>query len=112
MPYLERIAHIDPRLFVGHARARPASTAARELLPTVDVPTLIVAGARDGFTPRALSARWHAAIPGAELLVIEDGSHTAPIERPDLVCRTCTASSSERHRGLTTRTRAGDAAAR
>jgi pimeloyl-ACP methyl ester carboxylesterase len=49
------------------------------------VPTLIIAGDRDGFTPARLSERMRDEIPGAELLMIEGGSHTAPLERPHLV---------------------------
>jgi len=84
MPYLEHIAGVDLPLFLemlGHAGRHSA----REILPTVDVPTLIVAGDRDNFTPFALSEEMHRMIPGAELLVVEGGSHTAPIERPQLV---------------------------
>ena len=58
---------------------------AREILPTIDVPTLVIAGERDNMTPRALSEEMQRTIPDAELLVVEGGSHTAPIERPQLV---------------------------
>jgi len=84
MPYLEHIARVDLPLFVdmlGHAGRHSA----KEILPTIDIPTLIVAGERDGFTPMALSREMSDVIPGAELLVVEEGSHTAPIERPHLV---------------------------
>jgi len=84
MPYLEHMARVDPSLFLemlGHAGRHTA----REILPAVDVPTLIVAGERDGFTPRSLSEEMHRLIAGSELLVVEGGSHTAPIERPQLV---------------------------
>jgi pimeloyl-ACP methyl ester carboxylesterase len=46
---------------------------------------LIVAGDRDGFTPARCSEHMHAAIPGSDLLMIEGGTHTAPLEFPDLV---------------------------
>jgi pimeloyl-ACP methyl ester carboxylesterase len=84
MPYLEHIARVDLPLFIemlGHAGRHSA----RELLPCIDVPTLIVAGERDGFTPRALSEEMARLIPGASLLIVDDGTHTAPIERPHLV---------------------------
>jgi pimeloyl-ACP methyl ester carboxylesterase len=84
MPYLEHIARVDLPLFVemlGHAGRHSA----REILPTIDVPTLLIAGERDGFTPRELSEEMARSIPGATLLVVEGGSHTAPIERPQLV---------------------------
>lgn len=84
MPYLEHIARLDLPLFIemlAHANRHSA----REILPTIDVPTLIVAGDRDHMTPRPLSDEMARVIPGAELLVVEGGSHTAPIERPHLV---------------------------
>lgn len=84
MPYLEHIARVDLPLFVDML-AHAGRHTARELLPTIHVPTLIVAGERDGFTPASLSEEMHATIPGSQLLVVEGGTHTAPIERPHLV---------------------------
>jgi len=84
MPYLEGVARIDARLFVAMLSAA-ARHSAEDLLPDIDVPTLIVAGARDGFTPPERSRAMAAAIPDAELLEIANASHTAPIERPNLV---------------------------
>ena len=84
MPYLDHMARVDLRLFIemlGHAGRHSA----REILSAIDVPTLIVAGERDGFTPCSLSEEMHHAIPGSRFLVVEQGSHTAPIERPRLV---------------------------
>jgi pimeloyl-ACP methyl ester carboxylesterase len=84
MPYLEGLARIDVRLFIAML-AEAGRHSAEDVLPTIDVPTLVVAGDRDGFTPPDRSRAMAAAIPGAELLTVEDGSHTAPIERPGLV---------------------------
>ncbi len=103
MPYLEHIGNLDPTLFLGML-AQAGRHSAREILPTVEIPTLVVAGGQDGFTPARLSEEMHDLIRGSELLMIDDGSHTAPIERPDLVCRTV-------HRFLDERL-AGDPAAR
>ena len=84
MPYLEGMARIDARLFVAMLSAA-GQHSADDLLPHVAAPTLVVAGARDGFTPPERSRAMAAAIPGAELLEVPDASHTAPIERPQLV---------------------------
>ena len=78
------VARIDVRLFVAML-AEAGKHSADDLLPTIDVPSLIVAGDRDGFTPPDRSRAMAEAIPGADLLIVEDGSHTAPIERPALV---------------------------
>ena len=84
MPYLEGMARIDARLFVAMLSSA-AQHSAEDLLPEITAPTLVIAGERDGFTPPERSRAMAEAIPGAELLEIEQASHTAPIERPHLV---------------------------
>jgi pimeloyl-ACP methyl ester carboxylesterase len=80
-PYLEHIAKVDVRLFL-EMLASAGRHSARDLLPSIDVPTLIVSGERDGFTPAHLSEEMHQLIRDSELFVVKEGSHTAPIERP------------------------------
>lgn len=58
---------------------------ATPLLPSVDVPVLVVAGDRDVMTPKAAAAKMAAAIPGADLMVIAGGTHYAAVEYPELV---------------------------
>jgi pimeloyl-ACP methyl ester carboxylesterase len=84
MPYLEHIARVDLPLFLDML-AHAGRHSAKDILPTVEVPTLIIAGERDHMTPLALSEEMHALIARSKLLVVEGGSHTAPIERPQLV---------------------------
>jgi len=84
MPYLEGMARIDVRLFTAMLSAA-GQHSAEELLPDIVAPTLVVVGARDGFTPPERGRAMAAAIPSAELLEIPNASHTAPIERPHLV---------------------------
>ena len=84
MPYLEGMARIDSRLFIAMLSAAGAHSA-DDVLSTVNVPCLVVAGERDGFTPAQRSRDMAAAIPDAELLEIPNASHTAPIEQPQLV---------------------------
>lgn len=84
MPYLEGMARIDARLFVAMLAAA-GRHGTEDLLPAVTVPTLVIAGGRDGFTPPERSRAIAQAIPGAELLEIPNASHTAPIEHPHLV---------------------------
>lgn len=84
MPYLEGMARIDTRLFVAMLSSA-GQHSAEDLLPEIAVPTLVIAGERDGFTPPERSRAMAEAIPGAELLEIPHASHTAPIERPHLV---------------------------
>ena len=84
LPYLRGLSCVQPRLFLAML-AEAGQHSAVDLLPAVRVPVLVVAGDRDGFTPPELSHAVADAIPDAELLMVENGSHTAPLERPDLV---------------------------
>ncbi len=84
MPYLEGMARIDSRLFVAMLSAA-GQHSAEDLLPEISLPVLVIAGERDGFTPPERSRAMAAAIPGAELLEVPQASHTAPIERPNIV---------------------------
>ena len=61
---------------------RPDSNA---LLPTIDVPTLIVCGAEDVATPPAESRHMHDRIPGSVLEIIEGAGHLSSLERPSAV---------------------------
>ena len=58
---------------------------ATDVLETVDVPTLVVTGDRDFFTPQRAASRMAAAIRGAEMLVVPGGTHYAAVEQPDLI---------------------------
>jgi pimeloyl-ACP methyl ester carboxylesterase len=46
---------------------------------------LVIAAERDTFTPVALAKEMAAAIPNAELELIEEASHAAPVEQPDRI---------------------------
>jgi pimeloyl-ACP methyl ester carboxylesterase len=82
--YLGELASVDPAVFV-RTLADAARHDATDHLPAVDVPTLVIAGDRDGFTPLRRSMAMQAMIPNAELLVLPAGSHTGPLEHPELV---------------------------
>jgi pimeloyl-ACP methyl ester carboxylesterase len=84
MPYLRGLSLVEVPLFLSML-AGATEHSAVDRLPSIEVPVLVVGGGRDGFTPPELSRDLAGAIPGAELLIVEDGSHTAPIERPELV---------------------------
>jgi pimeloyl-ACP methyl ester carboxylesterase len=83
-PYFKHLAAMDPQLFLGMLKHASEHTA-WDHLPQVNVPTLIVAGTADTFTPFWLSEEMRARIPGAELLTVPGGTHVAPIEHPELI---------------------------
>lgn len=60
----------------------------RDLLPEIQVPTIVICGREDSVTPPARSEEMAANIPGADLLVISGAGHLSPMERPFAVTRT------------------------
>jgi pimeloyl-ACP methyl ester carboxylesterase len=83
-PYFRHLASMDPQLFLGMLK-HASEHSALDHLPHVNVPTLIVAGTDDTFTPYRLSEEMLSRIPGAELLTVPGGTHVAPIEHPELI---------------------------
>jgi pimeloyl-ACP methyl ester carboxylesterase len=83
LPYFEDLSRVDPLLFV-RLLASAAEHDATPHLARIHVPTLVVAGDHDSFTPMRLSVRMHEVIPGSELLVLPGGTHVAPLEHPEL----------------------------
>jgi pimeloyl-ACP methyl ester carboxylesterase len=84
MPYFTHLSGMDPRLFLGMLK-NASEHSAWDHLPDVKVPTLIVAGTQDTFTPFWLSEEMHDRIPGSELLTVPGGTHVATIEHPELI---------------------------
>jgi pimeloyl-ACP methyl ester carboxylesterase len=84
MPYLEHMTHVDLPMFLKMLRAA-GEHSAEDLLRRVKVPTLVVAGERDSFTPAFLAKAMADQIPDAELVMVERGTHVASIEQHDLV---------------------------
>jgi pimeloyl-ACP methyl ester carboxylesterase len=78
-PYFQHVSIVDFELFLRMLRAA-GEHSAEDMLRQIRVPVLIIAGAKDSFTPAAVSAAMAEAIPGAELEVIPSGTHLAPLE--------------------------------
>lgn len=56
-----------------------------DMLPLVDVPTLIMAGSRDVFTPRSAAERMARRIAGSEIMLIPGATHYAALEYPEMI---------------------------
>lgn len=84
LPYLQQMVKVDFSLFT-RMLAKVDQHTAEAMLPTIDVPTLILVGERDTFTPPAVGYAMADRIPGAEILVLPEGSHAALLEHADLV---------------------------
>lgn len=84
--YLDQMAAMNPELFfemLGEASRHTAD----DLLPEVRVPTLVMAGAHDRFVPLSTLREIAFAIPQAQWVVMQDGTHALPAEYSDEVCQ-------------------------
>lgn len=84
LPYLEHAAEMDLPFFLGLLSAL-SNHDTEAILPDIDVPTLIIAGEKDTFTPIFRSVEMAELIPRSELVVVPGGTHVAPLELPDLI---------------------------
>lgn len=78
-PYFRHALHVDFQLFVRMLR-EAGEHSAEDLLQQIRVPTLVVAGSKDTFTPPEVSVAMADSIPGARLFLIPGGSHILPLE--------------------------------
>jgi len=82
--YVDHLAQMDPAVFM-RALSGAATHSAGDYLEDIDVPVLIIGGALDTFTPGRLSREMRSRIPSAQALVVDEGTHTVPLEHPMLV---------------------------
>jgi len=75
---------MDPDIFLRMLQLAGEHDA-RGFLEEVRAPTLVIAAEHDTFTPMALAEEMAGAIPDAELEVIPEASHAAPVEQPDQI---------------------------
>lgn len=82
--YFRHMASLDFRL-AARALLAMEEHAAEDVLETIRIPTLVIAGEDDRFTPLSVMEKMWRNIPGAEFLVIPRGTHTALVENPLLM---------------------------
>jgi pimeloyl-ACP methyl ester carboxylesterase len=75
------VAAMDPDVLVT-AIASYLDHSAEDVLPRIDVPTMLVAGDADQRTPASIARDMHARIRGSSLHVVHGHSHLAQVERP------------------------------
>ena len=80
--YFQHMGRLDPLVLAKVAEGTHRHSAA-DVLPHVRRPVLVVAGGRDPWTPPRLAQEMAAALPDAELHVLEAASHSLPIEEPE-----------------------------
>jgi len=82
--YFLQISNMDFHMGF-HALLAMSRHTAEDVLERIRVPTLIVAGEKDPFTPPAVSEEMWRRIPDAEIVTIPGGTHTALVENPLLM---------------------------
>lgn len=82
--YIEHVLSLDPIFFQMLLKSAQDSSA-EDVLKTVKVPTLIVAGEMDQFTPLWISKKMHRLIPESEIFIVHKGTHAGLVEQPDLI---------------------------
>lgn len=81
-PFYDHMAAMHPYWFFGFALAANKHTA-ENILQTITLPTLVIAGGADRFTPPYLSQAMARKIPTAQLFMLEAGTHTTLLQEPD-----------------------------
>ncbi|MFO0684488.1 MAG: alpha/beta hydrolase [Sandaracinus sp.] len=79
--YVDHVSAMEPKTFLAMLHLA-GEHSADDLLPTIDVPTLVIAAERDTFTPAALARHMAESITGGELFELRGASHAAPVEQP------------------------------
>jgi pimeloyl-ACP methyl ester carboxylesterase len=80
--FAANVATFDPVGFRAMAMAS-AEADLRDVLATVDVPTLLLYGDQDVRAPREVAESLRAGIPGSRLVMLPGVGHASPVEAPD-----------------------------
>lgn len=86
-PLRAMVLRATPEQHARQIRALLGRPYARPLLAAIRCPTLVMVGRQDRWSPLAQHVEIADAVPGAELVVIEDSGHMAPVEQPEQVTR-------------------------
>ncbi len=79
---MEMAERVGRDAFVRQQTAIMSRPDGRESLSCITCPTLVIVGREDALTPPDLAQEMAAGIRGAEIVVIEQCGHLAPIEQP------------------------------
>ena len=80
-PFAASVRAFHPAGF--RAMARASAENLRDVLPTVEVPTLLVYGAADVRAPLPVARDLEASIPASTLVVLDGAGHACNLEAPD-----------------------------
>jgi pimeloyl-ACP methyl ester carboxylesterase len=75
----------DPRGIAAASRGMAERPDVTSLLPTIDLPTLVIVGEEDAISTRDEMRGIARVIPGAEFVAVSEAGHMAPLEQPAVV---------------------------
>jgi pimeloyl-ACP methyl ester carboxylesterase len=84
-PLTKMVLRSTPDTFANQQRALLDRPDAREVLPLLECPTLVLCGREDRWSPVKQHEAIAAAIPQSRLVVVENSGHMAPFEQPEAV---------------------------
>jgi dienelactone hydrolase len=82
--YFEYVTKMDWHLGFK-ALAAMSSYNGEDIIDKVKVPTLLICGTKDSWTPKRIADEMHRRIKGSEYTKIPGGSHATPAENPDMI---------------------------
>lgn len=82
--YFEYVTKMDWRLGF-RALAAMSAYDGEDILDKVKVPTLLISGTKDTWTPQRIADEMHRRIEGSEYTQIPGGSHATPAENPAMI---------------------------
>jgi pimeloyl-ACP methyl ester carboxylesterase len=82
--YAKGVAQLDLEVFIPLFESLMRFDGS-EILPTVDQPTLIIAGEKDNITPKSFQFEFKEKIPHAKYLEVPHGSHCTQLDFPDFL---------------------------
>lgn len=82
---LDMIERFTPAQFEAQIQALLHRPEATDLLPGITVPTLLLCGREDGWSPLSRHEEMQRHIPGARLVAVEDCGHMSTMEQPQAV---------------------------
>ncbi|HWF11949.1 MAG TPA: alpha/beta fold hydrolase [Bryobacteraceae bacterium] len=81
-PLTEMVLGSTPDSFAAQQRALLDRPNAREVLPMIRCPTLVLCGREDQWSPVPQHEEIAAAIPGSKLVIVDECGHMSPAEQP------------------------------
>ncbi len=81
--YYEKMIRQNPVAVKAALLAMAARTSTENLLPTINVPTLIVVGKEDKLSTPCTMEEMHGIIRNSEFHIIDNAAHMVPVENPE-----------------------------